>query len=61
MSNMEAQTPQQNNSTLISTDLATKSPAIRRIIEEVRNKETLQGVRGNYDRTHNRHNRGSNI
>jgi hypothetical protein len=34
------------------------SPAIQRLIEEVRNKEGLQAVGGSYDRTHNRHNRG---
>jgi len=34
------------------------SPAIQRLIEEVRNKEGLQAVGGKYDRTHNRHNRG---
>jgi len=34
------------------------SPAIQRLINEVRNKEGLQAVGGSYDRTHNRHNRG---
>lgn len=33
------------------------SPALQRIIEEVRNKE-INGIYGSYDRTHNRHNRG---
>lgn len=34
------------------------SPAIQRLLQEVRNKESLQAVGGKYDRTHNRHNRG---
>ena len=34
------------------------SPAIQRLIEEVRNKEALQAVGGRYDRVHNKHNRG---
>jgi hypothetical protein len=47
--------PQSNNAN-VSTHLP--SPAIQRLIEEVRNKEGLQAVGGSYDRTHNRHNRG---
>lgn len=34
------------------------SPAIQRLIQEVRNKESVYAVGGKYDRTHNRHNRG---
>jgi hypothetical protein len=35
-----------------------KSPAIQRLIDEVRNKDGLSASPGKYDRTHNRHNRG---
>ncbi len=51
---MQNQT-QQNSAT---TPAHLPSPAIQRLIEEVRNKEAIQAVGGKYDRTHNRHNRG---
>lgn len=51
---MQNQT-QPNNSTIPAHR---PSPAIQRLIEEVRNKEGVQAVGGKYDRTHNRHNRG---
>jgi len=35
-----------------------QSPAVQRLIQEVRSKEGLHAVGGAYDRTHNRHNRG---
>lgn len=34
------------------------SPAINRLMEEIRNKAAVNSVNGSYDRTHNRHNRG---
>lgn len=34
------------------------SPALQRIMEEVRNSKKLEAIGGSYDRTHNRHNRG---
>lgn len=34
------------------------SPAIQRLMQEVRNKESVYAIGGKYDRTHNRHNRG---
>ncbi len=34
------------------------SPAIHRLMEEIRNKAAVNSVNGSYDRTHNRHNRG---
>lgn len=51
---MQSQT--QQNSTTAPVHLP--SPAIQRLIEEVRNKEGIKAVGGKYDRTHNRHNRG---
>lgn len=42
----------------VTTPTHLPSPAIQRLIEEVRNKESLRAVGGKYDRTHNRHNRG---
>lgn len=37
--------------------ISAKSPALQRLIDEVRNNKTTS-VGGRYDRTHNRHNRG---
>lgn len=34
------------------------SPAINRLLEEIKNKAATNSVNGSYDRTHNRHNRG---
>ncbi|RAJ92889.1 YhhA family cyclophane-containing RiPP [Aliidiomarina maris] len=48
----------QTQSSNATTPAHLPSPAIQRLIEEVRNKEALQAVGGRYDRTHNRHNRG---
>jgi hypothetical protein len=53
----------QTTSTKATGSAYLPSPAIQRLIEEVRNNEDLRAVgamevSGRYDRTHNRHNRG---
>ena len=54
---MQSQRPQtQATNAMPSHVVSPTSPALQRLMDEVRNKMNFVG--GSYDRVHNRHNRG---